>query len=115
MLVSRFANAHLLSGFNALDMGQVCAGICVRLIQSGLGRPILGVCLGMQAIGHAYGAAVGPAPEPVHGRLSQIKHSGHPLFSGIPSGDSCWLLFDLFHSEDILCLCDATPKLIAKE
>ncbi len=60
----------------------------MQLIQSDLGLPILGVCLGMQAIGHAYGAAVGPAPEPVHGRLSQVRHNGHPLFSGIPSGDS---------------------------
>ena len=47
--------------------------------------PILGVCLGMQALAHACGGAVLPAPEPVHGRLSLVAHSGSsPLFAGVP-------------------------------
>lgn len=48
--------------------------------------PILGVCLGHQALALVHGAAVVRAPEPVHGRLSELCHSGHPLFAGIPSG-----------------------------
>jgi hypothetical protein len=48
--------------------------------------PVLGVCLGHQALAHAAGAAVVRAPEPVHGRLSALRHAGHPLFEGCPSG-----------------------------
>ena len=50
--------------------------------------PVLGVCLGLQALAMAHGAAVHHAPYPVHGNLSGITHSGHPLFKGIPSGQS---------------------------
>lgn len=48
--------------------------------------PVLGVCLGHQTLAAAAGAAVVRAPEPVHGRLSALAHSGHALFEGIPSG-----------------------------
>ena len=56
--------------------------------------PVLGVCLGMQALAHAVGASVVRAPEPVHGRLSNIRHDGHPLFRGIPSGAHLWRCLD---------------------
>ncbi|OYW21152.1 MAG: aminodeoxychorismate/anthranilate synthase component II [Planctomycetales bacterium 12-60-4] len=60
------------------------AGISVPLIQRFAGIvPILGVCLGHQAIGAAYGSAIIRAPEPVHGRVSWIRHDGTPLFAGI--------------------------------
>ena len=49
---------------------------------------MLGVCLGMQALAHVHGARVRHAPEAVHGRLSEVRHTGHPLFRGIPSGDT---------------------------
>lgn len=49
--------------------------------------PILGVCLGHQALALVHGASVVRAPEPVHGRLSELRHTGdHPLMAGIPSG-----------------------------
>ncbi len=47
--------------------------------------PILGVCLGHQGIADAFGAAVALAPDPMHGRVSQIHHHGDPLFAGVPS------------------------------
>jgi len=48
--------------------------------------PVLGVCLGHQALAHVHGGQVVKAPEPVHGRLSTLRHSEHPLMQGIPSG-----------------------------
>ncbi len=56
------------------------------LFREAPGVPVLGVCLGMQALALAHGAAVVRAPEPVHGRLSAVAHAGHALFAGIPSG-----------------------------
>ncbi len=49
------------------------------------GVPVLGVCLGHQAIGHVYGAAVVRAPELMHGKTSQIAHEGVGVFAGLPS------------------------------
>ncbi len=48
--------------------------------------PVLGICLGHQALAAVHGAAVVSAPEPVHGRLSRLGHSGHPLFKDVPRG-----------------------------
>ncbi len=62
------------------------AGICVDLIREVRGKiPILGVCLGHQSIGAALGGKVLRAPEPVHGRCSQIEHDGTGLFVGCPN------------------------------
>ena len=50
-----------------------------------LRMPTLGVCLGYQTIGEAFGAAVTPAPELMHGMVSAVTHDGSALFAGIPS------------------------------
>jgi len=47
--------------------------------------PILGICLGMQALAVAFGGAVGPAPEPVHGKTTAVFHDARGLFEGLPS------------------------------
>jgi anthranilate synthase component II len=60
------------------------AGICLELIQEAAPTiPILGVCLGHQAIGDAFGGKVVRAPVLVHGKLSEIRHQGQGLFRGI--------------------------------
>jgi anthranilate synthase component II len=60
------------------------AGICLELIARASDKiPILGVCLGHQAIGDAFGGKVVRAPVPVHGKLSEIRHQGEGIFRGI--------------------------------
>ena len=60
------------------------AGICLELIAKANGAlPILGVCLGHQAIGQAYGGKVVRAPVPMHGKLSRIHHTGKSVFRGL--------------------------------
>jgi anthranilate synthase component 2 len=60
------------------------AGICLDLIeQASATIPILGVCLGHQAIGQAFGGKVMRAPFPVHGKLSEVRHQGQGVFRGI--------------------------------
>ena len=62
------------------------AGISVDLIRHfGPATPILGVCLGHQCIGAAYGAGIVRAGRPVHGRTSPIAHDGTGIFTGLPS------------------------------
>ncbi|MFL5152304.1 MAG: anthranilate synthase component II, partial [Microvirga sp.] len=60
------------------------AGICLEVIRDcGPRVPILGVCLGMQAIGQAFGGAVVRAPVPMHGKVSTVSHNGRSVFRGI--------------------------------
>jgi anthranilate synthase/aminodeoxychorismate synthase-like glutamine amidotransferase len=62
------------------------AGICVELIQKLAGKiPILGVCLGHQAIGAAFGGKIVRAPKLFHGKTSQIRHDGSGVFRGLPN------------------------------
>ncbi|MFC4351432.1 anthranilate synthase component II [Fodinicurvata halophila] len=61
------------------------AGICLDLIERAAGHiPILGVCLGHQAIGQALGGHVIRAPLPLHGKLSSVSHKGSDIFEKLP-------------------------------
>ena len=61
------------------------AGICLPLIGAAAAArvPLMGVCLGLQSIGQAFGGSVVRAPVPVHGKLSEIAHQGQGVFRGI--------------------------------
>jgi len=60
------------------------AGICLELVERNNGKiPILGVCLGLQTIGQAYGGKVVRAPHLMHGKISTIVHGSKGIFKGI--------------------------------
>jgi anthranilate synthase/aminodeoxychorismate synthase-like glutamine amidotransferase len=62
------------------------AGICLKVIEKFSGHiPLLGVCLGHQAIGQAFGGRVIRAPEIMHGKTSEIHHDGKTVFAGLPN------------------------------
>jgi len=61
------------------------AGISLDLIRQAAGRvPLLGVCLGHQALGQAFGGRVVRAPKLMHGKVSSIRHDGRTVFAGLP-------------------------------
>lgn len=77
------------------------AGISVPLIRHFSGKvPILGVCLGHQAIGAAFGGNVVRAPKLMHGKTSEVIHDGRSLFSGISSPMTCTRYHSLIVAED---------------
>jgi anthranilate synthase component 2 len=60
------------------------AGVCLSLIAESRGQvPILGVCLGHQSIGQAFGGEIVREPQPMHGKLSRIHHTGKSVFRGL--------------------------------
>jgi anthranilate synthase/aminodeoxychorismate synthase-like glutamine amidotransferase len=72
-----------------------------RLAESGGARvPILGVCLGHQAIGAAFGGDVVRAPKLMHGKTSEVAHDGKTIFAGIPTAMTCTRYHSLIVAED---------------
>ena len=82
------------------------AGISIDLIRhfakSGKRVPILGVCLGHQAIGAAFGGQVIRAPKLMHGKTSEIQHDGKTIFSGIPQQMTCTRYHSLIVADEKL-------------
>jgi anthranilate synthase/aminodeoxychorismate synthase-like glutamine amidotransferase len=84
------------------------AGISMELIRhfAALGEaggprvPILGVCLGHQAIGAAFGGNVIRAPKLMHGKTSEVEHDGKTIFKGIPSAMTCTRYHSLIVSDE---------------
>jgi anthranilate synthase/aminodeoxychorismate synthase-like glutamine amidotransferase len=84
------------------------AGISIELIRhftrsaehSGKKVPILGVCLGHQAIGAAFGGNVIRAPKLMHGKTSEVEHDGKTIFEGIPSTMTCTRYHSLIVSDE---------------
>lgn len=84
-----------LSAFDTLDFQAIVfspgpkrpadAGLMPALIERFHDKiPMLGICLGHQAIGEFFGAKLVKAPIPMHGKTTDIRHGGHPMFAGIP-------------------------------
>ena len=84
------------------------AGILIPLIQhlAGLPKkeqiPVLGVCLGHQAIGAAFGGDVVRAPQLMHGKTSVVEHDGRTIFKGIPKPMTCTRYHSLIVDEETL-------------
>jgi anthranilate synthase/aminodeoxychorismate synthase-like glutamine amidotransferase len=80
------------------------AGISIALIQhfarAAAKVPILGVCLGHQAIGAAFGGNVVRAPKLMHGKTSEVKHDGKTIFSDVPSVMTCTRYHSLIVAEE---------------
>jgi anthranilate synthase component 2 len=82
------------------------AGICLELIEKNGGAiPLLGVCLGHQAIGQAFGGKVVRAPTLMHGKASDIHHDGNGLFEGLPAPFSATRYHSLIVERDSLPEC----------
>ena len=82
------------------------AGICLELIKQLGGKvPLLGVCLGHQAIGQAFGGKVVHAGRVMHGKVSRIRHTGQGVFRGLPDGFEATRYHSLVIAKDSLPDC----------
>ncbi len=83
------------------------AGICCDLIARAAGQvPVLGVCLGHQAIGQVFGGQVVRARTPMHGKVSPIRHLGGDVFAGLPSP------FGATRYHSLMVRADTLPELL---
>ena len=79
------------------------AGISIDVVKHFAGRvPVLGVCLGHQSVGAAYGAKIIPAPRLMHGKTSLIHHDGKTIFKGLPNPFEATRYHSLIIQEDTL-------------
>jgi para-aminobenzoate synthetase component II len=79
------------------------AGVSIPLIRHFAGKvPILGVCLGHQAIGAAFGGQVVRAPQLMHGKTSPVEHDGRTLFAGLANPMTCTRYHSLIVAEESL-------------
>jgi anthranilate synthase component 2 len=86
------------------------AGLCVELIRRAVPVPLLGVCLGHQALGFACGAVVARAAHQMHGKVSLIRHRDEAIFAGLPNPFAATRYHSLAVREDSL---PATLRAIA--
>jgi len=93
------------------------AGILIPLIHRMAGKvPILGVCLGHQAIGAAFGGAVIRAPELMHGKTSPVAHDGNGIFAGLESPVTCTRYHSLIvREEDLPAELEVTARTQGKD
>ena len=82
-----FTRVVLSPGPGTPDRGEDI-GICGSILSHAADTPVLGVCLGHQALAAVHGGKVVRAPVPMHGRLHHLEHDGSGLFEGVPSGDA---------------------------
>lgn len=83
--------------------GPESSGITLDIIKSCNGTPLLGVCLGMQAMVHAFGGVVARAARVMHGKVDRVRHSGDVLFDGVPEE------FDAVRYHSLAAMEDSLP------
>jgi anthranilate synthase/aminodeoxychorismate synthase-like glutamine amidotransferase len=85
------------------------SGVCLEVVRAFSERlPILGVCLGHQAIAHVFGGTIGPAPRLMHGKTSVIHHTGQGLFANFPSPFTATRYHSLIVEEPVPDVLDVT-------